>query len=192
MTRKDPLLQAVLDAPDDPAPRLVYADWLEDHGDPLGEFIQIQSQLADLAPDDLRWPALVRRERELLALHEEQWVGPLRALGAVRWGFRRGLVEEVTLDAEAFLGHAEALFRQAPVRRLTVRVRPGLLGDVLRSPALPRVTVLGFSWGGLGPGGVAALAGAPDWGACPSWTSRAPAWATPAPRPSPPPRALPG
>ncbi len=28
---------------DDDAPRLVFADWLEEHGDPCGEFIRVQS-----------------------------------------------------------------------------------------------------------------------------------------------------
>ena len=34
MSDADALLRAILDHPDDDAPRLVYADWLEDHGQP--------------------------------------------------------------------------------------------------------------------------------------------------------------
>ncbi len=33
MTDNDALLRAILDSPDDDAPRLVYADWLEENGD---------------------------------------------------------------------------------------------------------------------------------------------------------------
>jgi uncharacterized protein (TIGR02996 family) len=34
-------LQAIIDAPEDDAPRLVYADWLEDNGQPeRAEFIR--------------------------------------------------------------------------------------------------------------------------------------------------------
>ena len=40
------LFAAVLEAPDDDAPRLAYADWLEEHGNPLGEFIRAQCELA--------------------------------------------------------------------------------------------------------------------------------------------------
>jgi uncharacterized protein (TIGR02996 family) len=43
----DALLRAVLAAPDDDAPRLIYADWLDEHGDPArAEFIRAQVVLA--------------------------------------------------------------------------------------------------------------------------------------------------
>jgi uncharacterized protein (TIGR02996 family) len=49
MTDAD-LVQGVLDSPEDDAPRLVYADWLEDRGDPdslaRAEFIRVQIELA--------------------------------------------------------------------------------------------------------------------------------------------------
>src|SRR5262249_49325190 len=35
-------LQAILDDPEADAPRLIFADWLEEHGDPRGEFIHLQ------------------------------------------------------------------------------------------------------------------------------------------------------
>jgi uncharacterized protein (TIGR02996 family) len=34
-------LQAILDNPDDDAPRLMYADWLEERDDPRGEYIRL-------------------------------------------------------------------------------------------------------------------------------------------------------
>src|SRR5262249_51734963 len=46
-------LQAILAAPEDDTPRLVYADWLEERGDPRGEFIRIQCELAAM---NLAWP----------------------------------------------------------------------------------------------------------------------------------------
>ena len=59
------LFRAVLDAPHDDAPRLVCADWLEDHGQPdWGEFIRLQIELARTPTDALRqrelalWPAV--------------------------------------------------------------------------------------------------------------------------------------
>lgn len=42
MSEGDKLLQAILDNPEDDALRLVYADWLEERGDPRGEFIRVQ------------------------------------------------------------------------------------------------------------------------------------------------------
>src|SRR4051812_5383520 len=42
MSRADALLAAIAEAPDDDAPRLVYADWLEEHGDDArAEFIRV-------------------------------------------------------------------------------------------------------------------------------------------------------
>ena len=35
-------------SPDDITPRLIYADFLEDNGDPRGEFIRIQCQLSEM------------------------------------------------------------------------------------------------------------------------------------------------
>jgi len=43
------LLQAILDAPAEDAPRLIYADWLEENGDPdRAEFIRVQYELAQV------------------------------------------------------------------------------------------------------------------------------------------------
>jgi len=38
-------LQGILEEPDDEGIRLIFADWLEEHGNILGEFIRIQCQL---------------------------------------------------------------------------------------------------------------------------------------------------
>ena len=43
-------IHSIREAPDDDAPRLVYADWLEDNGDPQrAEFIRVQCELARTA-----------------------------------------------------------------------------------------------------------------------------------------------
>jgi uncharacterized protein (TIGR02996 family) len=47
VTDRDALLRAICDSPDDDAPRLVYADWLDENGDPRqAEFIRVQIALA--------------------------------------------------------------------------------------------------------------------------------------------------
>src|SRR5688500_16170422 len=46
MATAQAFLDAIVDAPDDDAPRLVYADWLDDHGDAdRAEFIRAQCEL---------------------------------------------------------------------------------------------------------------------------------------------------
>src|SRR5437868_1021578 len=67
--------------PDDDAPRLIYADWLEEHGDEAGifaareraEFVRVQCELERLPEYDYRWLDLWNREAELLAAHEAAW-----------------------------------------------------------------------------------------------------------------------
>src|SRR6185436_17673072 len=70
---RDALLQAVLAAPDDDAPRLVFADWLLERGDPLGEFITLQY----LVHNQRRAPtqAEFHRERVLVRAHARAWLG---------------------------------------------------------------------------------------------------------------------
>jgi uncharacterized protein (TIGR02996 family) len=58
MVENKDLLKAVTDAPQDDSLRLVYADWLEEHGDSRGDFLRLQVQLRALAPDHPHRPAL--------------------------------------------------------------------------------------------------------------------------------------
>jgi uncharacterized protein (TIGR02996 family) len=62
------LLRAVAAAADDDTPRLVYADWLEEHGDAdRAEFIRVQCRLAELSPAEPEGVDLADREQELAA-----------------------------------------------------------------------------------------------------------------------------
>jgi uncharacterized protein (TIGR02996 family) len=132
MGRADPFLDAILDEPDDRSHRLVYADWLDDSGQSdRAEFIRLQVGREALHPADPAVRAAVRREVELLAVHEQEWLGPLAIL-ARRCRFHGGFVEEVSVTAEQLLAHGEELFRRAPVRRLNLRnslALPNLLRD---------------------------------------------------------------
>jgi uncharacterized protein (TIGR02996 family) len=59
MSDHQALLQSILDQPEDETRRLIYADWLEEHGDPdRASFVRVQCALAEQTPDDERWPAL--------------------------------------------------------------------------------------------------------------------------------------
>src|SRR5258707_14740600 len=89
----DAFLQAIVATPDDVATRLIYADWLEENGDPeRAEFIRVQCQLSELAPGDARQSELEIREADLLARHEERWLGALPP-ALFEWTWRRGFVE---------------------------------------------------------------------------------------------------
>src|SRR4051794_3229291 len=102
MTQEDALLRAIRAEPEDDWPRLVYADWLEERGDPRAEFIRAQCALAGLPPADPRRPGLEARAQELLREHHARWVEPVCSLLGVpdAWvTFRRGFVERATVAA---------------------------------------------------------------------------------------------
>jgi uncharacterized protein (TIGR02996 family) len=119
VTHDDAFLHAILESPDDDTHRLVYADYLDEQGetDPA-EFIRVQVALASLPPDDPRREQLRDRERRLLAGHEEEWLGPLRAW-ATGWAFRRGFLDAITVPAATYLQHT-TIPRPATVRRVEV------------------------------------------------------------------------
>lgn len=90
MTAERDMLRAIHDAPDDDAPRRVYADWLLERGDPRGELIQLQCELATMSPKDPRRDNIVAREQALLKKHNARW-GPFHDR-RFAWAFTRGFV----------------------------------------------------------------------------------------------------
>jgi uncharacterized protein (TIGR02996 family) len=57
VTHDDAFLQAILESPDDNMSRLVYADYLDEHGDPeRADFIRVLSLLARLQRGRKRIP----------------------------------------------------------------------------------------------------------------------------------------
>lgn len=108
MTEREGFLTAIIENPDDDAPRLQYADWLEEKGEcERAEFIRVQIELArskkqccerlgELLPDvpvridsattafrceQCRWCLL--KERELLQSHKTDWLPPEVAEAAI-------------------------------------------------------------------------------------------------------------
>ena len=60
----------ILAHPDDNAPRLIFADWLDEHGDGArAEFIRVQVERATLPAWDARQVRLRLRERALIEEH---------------------------------------------------------------------------------------------------------------------------
>ena len=53
-TEAEAFLQRIRAYPDDDAPRLVFADWLDEQGDPRGDFIRVQVALAQLEREGRR------------------------------------------------------------------------------------------------------------------------------------------
>ncbi|MCI0462657.1 MAG: TIGR02996 domain-containing protein [Gemmataceae bacterium] len=136
------LLRTIAREPDDDAPRLVYADWLEEHGQTeRADFIRAQSELATLPEDSPRRRELAFRARELLERHEQEWVEPLRPW-VHDWHFVRGFVEKVGLKAADLEERAEDLFASYPVRRLWVTELGGSVEPLICIPADHQLTGL--------------------------------------------------
>jgi uncharacterized protein (TIGR02996 family) len=99
-------LQDIKQNPDDDTPRLILADWLEEHDDPRGEFLRVQCELARHLTKSNRQAALKARERELLTAFEREWLAPLQegySAAQSEATFHRGLVQ-LRLRADDFLG----------------------------------------------------------------------------------------
>src|SRR5690348_6367266 len=112
--------QAILTQPHDDTPRLVYADWLEERGEPLAEFIRLQCQLAErTSVAEFR---IGSREHHLLSEHSREWAGAI-CDDVEWWSFHRGFIEEVSLTTEQLARRADDLFRHAPLEDLHLTPR---------------------------------------------------------------------
>jgi uncharacterized protein (TIGR02996 family) len=91
-------LAAIRSAPDDDTPRRVYADWLVERGDPLGELIQVQCDLARERSRARRVDLRVH-EAELLDLPAAASWFQAAIDANVEIGFVRGFPERVRASA---------------------------------------------------------------------------------------------
>jgi uncharacterized protein (TIGR02996 family) len=164
------LLAQIAADPDADPPRRVYADRLVARGDPRGQLIHVQCELARRrAAGEPRaaWHALEAEERWLLEAHAERWAHPLQELeprlvrgmiGRIRmpspedfvaaaarlFAFAPGL-RELQLARPVWTSGASALVACPEVRRLTalrLQPLPGTLEVLAGSPALANLTRL--------------------------------------------------
>jgi uncharacterized protein (TIGR02996 family) len=141
MNHEQGFLRAIIQNPDDDTPRLIYADWLEEQGNPRGEFIRVQCELARSDLPTPRRLQLLEREKQLLARYRQEWDVSLQRL-CTNCVYRRGFPETVRLQTMDFLRHAEELFLSAPIVGLRLS-RPGpSVSLIIRIPWLARVRLL--------------------------------------------------
>jgi|GEM_PF-3207362 len=149
------MVDAILAAPDDDSPRLVYADWLTERGDPRGEFIQVQCTLGrslfgaggrrgtptGKRPEEVE--ALKERERALVKANGLRWLPQPRCFRD--WSWRRGFVSSLTASTEPLLG-GFATLRREPIELLKLTsfrdskaFKAPVLFDLAPHPTLRRV-----------------------------------------------------
>ncbi len=83
MSEEQAFLRAILERPDDDAPKLIYADWLEERGDPRGEFLR---GVVNFRSERVVTPEQRRRHDELsaeiVAVRRQQRQGPGNEINA--------------------------------------------------------------------------------------------------------------
>jgi uncharacterized protein (TIGR02996 family) len=159
------LLADIGEHPDDDTPRLVYADWLEENGQPeRAEFIRAQVELAKITEDDPRWRTLRRREARLLAVHFDDWMK-----GLPRWvakeplcTFRRGFVSDLSATASAFMRSLPELWKSTPLTGVRLRrANPAAVEALAKAPELGRLRSLDLTQNVMRTPGVRHLANSP-------------------------------
>jgi uncharacterized protein (TIGR02996 family) len=166
MTDREALLRSVIDSPEDDVPRLVFADWLEEHGETQrAEFIRVGCEFERLPKESPRRQQL---DGWLTAMastkYAEAWYAELPTLRGIKWtDFRRGFVESANVQvANSFLNAQEQIFAAAPINSLTFQlVKPQELEEVLASPLLRRLRKLNLSGNHIGDDGVELVAACP-------------------------------
>jgi uncharacterized protein (TIGR02996 family) len=136
--------EAIRADPDDLAAASAYADYLMEHNDPRGEFMQVQIALESKSVSEAERNELLEREQSLLGRHEREWLGALAAhltdqaeyppyerSNRVQYRFRRGWLAELNVP-ELNVEFTRSLIRCAESRFLrTLRIRSaGFLQDV--------------------------------------------------------------
>jgi uncharacterized protein (TIGR02996 family) len=131
---REALEAAIRDDPDDLA---AHAAWLQEQGDPLGEFIQVQLALEQEGRSAHERKKLRQREKALLKDHQREWVGAWPTLMPTMgpegrgqldfqtpvFGFIRGILAEATLCSLLLKG--AWAFVRAPQTRMVRHLRIG-------------------------------------------------------------------
>ncbi len=152
---EDELLRQIAVRPFELEPRLVYADFLAEQGDPRAEVISLCAR-GELTLGERR------RVRGILADHGRRWLGPLKLIAdSSESHFRAGFLDSFKLALSA--RPADLLSMQDEPRLATVRSldasalrTPQPLGQFLRQPAFQSLSRLVIH-----PDAVGALRGAP-------------------------------
>jgi uncharacterized protein (TIGR02996 family) len=147
LSQDDAFLHDIIENAADNTPRLVYADWLDEHGNAeRAEFIRLQIEHARLDADDPRRWDLSKREETLLKAHGTAWMQNLTDWAREgRCWFRRGFVAEVTATVDQFLDGAAALRRATPLEGVALQQAAGRMADVASCPGMTGLSHLDLS-----------------------------------------------
>jgi uncharacterized protein (TIGR02996 family) len=147
-------LAAIAARPDDDLPRLIFADWLDEHGDTnRAEFIRLQCAAAR---GDYGAGGHAAR---LEASHRREWLADFPEVYHAE--FRRGFAEHLVLSATTFIASGADLRRRTPLRSVALVGAARVLERLLNSSLLNGLSGLHLSNAFLDDEGVQRLADAP-------------------------------
>jgi uncharacterized protein (TIGR02996 family) len=150
MTEQEALLAAIRDNPDDDTPRLIYADWLDEHATTdaeraRAEFIRVQIELHSLMAQGTgeknrrRYDELQKRANELLEQFQDEWLRGLPGAVQKEAYLSRGFVESLSFNTARYMGELlprwdqelpVAVYLAGSARLLESAVRRGLLDNI--------------------------------------------------------------
>ena len=149
-------LADVIENIDDDTPRLVFADWLEDHGDEArAEFIRLQCRLAAAEGPRLweRWTKHGPIDARGIALIDQQgaeWAKEAPKWATKNFAFYRGFVGRTQTTAREWLAGVAGLYRRVPVEGLGLyAAKDGLLASLADRPECKYLRSLGFNTHGI-------------------------------------------
>lgn len=136
-----PLFDAVLADPDNDAPRLELAHYLDERGDKRGEYIRLSIELEKFEADD---PARLALQARCDALPRfGLFTSAINDLNIpLQIGWHRGFVESFDCHVPHFVAHADLLFRNAPIRMYQPIAPQGWAAILAQCPALARLRTL--------------------------------------------------
>lgn len=133
MTDREAFIAAIIDNPDDDTPRLVFADWLEEHGEPDRAFvIRGGLRIARLGLPEGPCPPGCPcggdgdKIADLIRNHGDEWAPllPGERPGDLFFQWGRGFPLRVTCTAENWLAHADGILAGHPVSEVTLSTLP--------------------------------------------------------------------
>jgi uncharacterized protein (TIGR02996 family) len=122
MNDGEALILAIRANRDDDTPRLIYADWLEEQGDPVrAEFVRLQCWLSAHPEAHPHWEANWQREQQLLADHGTAWAAAAGGYSYDPSDFDRGFPSYFYIhDVREFTWIVDELTRITATDRLLV------------------------------------------------------------------------
>jgi uncharacterized protein (TIGR02996 family) len=140
-------IDAILADESDDTPRLVYADWLADHGEPeLAALVRLQTEVYRTPSADPRRLDLRKQEAAAWNAYKKKWKAALELGRIGRGNFKRGVIPyPVEFTAPGFVEQCGGWGPGVPVRRVGLDrsgPRARVDGRLAACPFLARLTQL--------------------------------------------------